>query len=97
MEVGLALKRIRDSGTYKSVDRYENFAEFCRMEFSLERTRAFRYIGGADVVELLLVADSQNPPVNLSIAEVLVPLKDDPDILDAAWSEVAEAAPNGFP
>lgn len=51
VEVGLALKAIRDERLY--IASHQSFEQYCREKFELERTLAYKKIEAAEVVRLL--------------------------------------------
>ena len=52
-EVGSALIRIRDSKSYKEVDGYKTFEEYCRDKWDMSRPQAYRLIDCNKLIENL--------------------------------------------
>lgn len=88
VEVGEALLRIRDERLYR--EGFETFESYCTDRWDLGRKRAYDFIASAEVVaELSPIGDTR--PANESVARELAPLREDPEQLREAWTEVVQA------
>jgi hypothetical protein len=94
IRVGRALQRIRDDRLYR--DAYSTFEEYCRGEWGLSRTYAFGHIEAAKVVDNLQTFGIAEHPHNQRVAQELVPLRNNPQLMVEVWQEVLqEAQANG--
>ena len=88
VEVGNALREIRDSRLYKG-QGYPNFEEYCRERWGWSRSYAHRQIEAADTAEVLLPIGNQ--PANEAQARELTPLaKEDPEAAREVYAAVLE-------
>jgi hypothetical protein len=83
IEVGRALLEIRDARLYRG--QHGTFEEYCRVRWDLSARHARRVIDAAHVANVL--GPNGPIPTNEAQARELVPLKEKPDALRAAWSE----------
>jgi hypothetical protein len=83
VEVGEALREIRDQRLYRST--HARFDDYCRERWGLDRTYAHRHIRAAEVVGVLPIG---NTPQSESVARELVPLRGEPDRLGRVWADV---------
>jgi hypothetical protein len=86
IEVGAALKEIRDEKWYR--DSHATFEDYCRERWDFNRQRASQLIQASDVSKIL-----DSPPRNDAQARELAPLLDRPKELKKAWAEVVESNP----
>lgn len=76
---------------------YPSWGDYCSAEFGIERSRSYRMLNAARVVEVLApasespVGDSTNIPER--VARELTPLLDTPEILVATFEEAKAEAP----
>jgi len=98
IEVGLALRQIRDSRLYR--EDYPSWEAFCREVVGVSKTEANRQIIDAEVVETLkapigVTGDGQPPllPTNRAQARALAKLKD-ADARRKVWEQVAITSAN---
>lgn len=88
LEVGEALREIRDERLYEVSKYGRTFEEYAHNRFGLSRPHAYRYIDAADVQDALSPIGDRIP--NESIARALVPLKDKPEKLRETWKRAQE-------
>lgn len=88
--VGKALLKIRDDKLYR--DRYGTFEEYCREAWQISRTYAFERIEAAKVVDNLQTFGIAEHPSNERVAQELVPLRNDPQLMAEVWQEVVQEA-----
>jgi hypothetical protein len=94
IRVGRALLKIREGELYR--DSYSTFEEYCREAWGLSRTYAFGHIEAAKVVDNLQRFDIAELPHNQRVAQELVPLRNNPQLMAEVWHEVLqEAQANG--
>jgi hypothetical protein len=94
IRVGRVLLRIRDGRLYR--DSYLTFEEYCREAWQISRTSAFERIEAAKVVDNLQTFGMPNVPHNQRVAQELVPLRDNPQLMVEVWQQVLqEAQANG--
>ena len=86
VEVGNALRRIRDQRLYREL--HSTFDDYCKERWGISRFYAHRQIEAANVAGALL--PNGNTPTTESVARELAPLKDQPEKLQEAWSETVE-------
>jgi cell division septation protein DedD len=87
LDVGLALKEIRDLRLYRA--GHETFDDYCRRRWGLSGSYAHRTIQAAGVVAELPIGES---PTNEAQARELLPLQDKPDRMARAWRGAVERA-----
>ena len=87
VEVGNALRWIRDNGTYKSVGGYKTFEEYVKAEWDMARRTAYQQIDAAVVVENVRHG-AQIAPINERQVRPLVGLE--PGQQREAWTRVVE-------
>ena len=90
VQVGLALKSIRDKRLYQDQD--ETFEGYCRKRFDLSRPHAYRLIDAANVVEVVSPIGDIDPPQNEAQARELTKLANEQDQA-TAWTRANETAP----
>lgn len=87
VEVGEALKAIRDSRLYRQ--SFDTFEEYCQGRWGLARNRAYQLMEAAEVSSTVSkILDTA--PSRESHAAALAPLKDDPDAMAEAWTAANE-------
>ena len=89
MEVGQALRKIRDSRLFR--DKYPTFAEYCRAQWEFSKTHANRQIGAAEVAAVLT-------PIGVIVdrESIVRPLFGrSPKEIQAAWKEAVKLAGDG--
>jgi len=88
IEVGNALREIRDSRLYRA--EYVTFDDYCRERWGMQRAHAYRQIEAAGVASAL--SPIGDTPLNEAQARELAPLlkKDEQEAL-AVWRELREA------
>jgi hypothetical protein len=75
LEVGMALKAIRDRRLYRQ--RYSTFEEYCARRWDFSRPRAYELVAASEVVaDLSAIADTEALPENEAQARPLTRLKD---------------------
>jgi hypothetical protein len=84
IEVGQALREIRDSRLYRQT--HTTFGEYLVERWSFSKPHATRLIQAAQVVAAVPMGTA--PPANERQARELVPLLDNPDALAETWREV---------
>jgi N6-adenosine-specific RNA methylase IME4 len=90
---GEALRAIRDKRTYKTVAGFDNFEDYCRVRWQMDRSHAYRLIRCTEVMECLSVEGLPHHPGNAWITQELCPLLPEPSLLSEAWTEAVETAP----
>ena len=95
VEVGNALREVRDSELYKTDLGFDSFEHYCEDRWQLSRRRAYQLMDGAEAKVALCTTVHTDGPANEAQARELVPLKDKPDDLAAVWAEVSTG--NGKP
>ncbi len=85
VEVGNAIREIRDSRLYK--ESHDTFEKYCRERWGWSRSYAHRQVEAASTVELLPIG---NTPPNEAVARELSPLKGDPETMNRVWGGVVE-------
>jgi SAM-dependent methyltransferase len=96
IEVGWALMRIRDGKSYRALDGidgegYKTFEDYCQRRWDISRERGRQLINATDVTAALPTNVGIKPRREAQVRE-LMPLKDDPDALLAAWNKSVEEA-----
>jgi phage N-6-adenine-methyltransferase len=91
VEVGEALREIRDSGLYK--ETHPTFEDYCDQRWEMSRPRAYELMQSATVVSAM--ADiAPSTPSNERQARELAPLRERPAEMAEAWQEAsADGAP----
>ena len=90
MEVGMALKEIRDRRLYRQ--QYDTFEEYCVRRWDVSRPRAYELCAASEVVaDLSAIADIQLLPENEAQARPLTRLKD-PAQWRRAWQTAVKLA-----
>jgi hypothetical protein len=88
VEVGEALREIRDSGLYKEADPSRTFEDYCDQRWAMSRPRAYELMQSATVVSA--IADTGiEPPRNEAQARPLAQLRERPEEMTAAWEEAS--------
>lgn len=87
-DVGNALHEIREQRLYRI--NYDTFDEYARVRWHMSGTQAHRLIDAAEIVGLL---NGLPAPRHEAHARALVPLRKDPERLQAVWREVTTADP----
>jgi hypothetical protein len=85
VEVGEALREIRDSRLYRQ--DFGSFEGYCRERWGFSRPRAYELIQGADVVSG--IPDTAPAPATVGQARELAPLKDQPGQMGDAMQEAS--------
>lgn len=86
VEVGAALLEIRNARLYR--EAFATFEDYCQERWGMSRRYANMQIEGAEVVGTI-VPKGLPAPANEAQARALIPLKDEPEKLTAAWEEAA--------
>lgn len=86
VEVGNAIREIRDSRLYK--DEYGTFEEYCRERWGWARSRAYQMIEAADTAGI--VSTTVDIPSERHARELAPLAKDDPEAARELWSELSE-------
>lgn len=103
VEVGEALREIRDAGLYK--ETFDTFEDYCEQRWSMSRPRAYQLMEAATVTELLSTtvdnpdahgpggeyfvrSDGHGTP-NERQARELAPLRSQPERMVEAWQEAS--------
>jgi phage N-6-adenine-methyltransferase len=89
VEVGEALREIRDARLYK--EQNETFEDYCRERWGMGRNFANKQIAAAEVVAALGTAVPNGPDKDRQARE-LTPLREQPEEMAAAWEEATESA-----
>jgi hypothetical protein len=92
VRVGLALAELQGRRMYEP--DHDDFTAYVRARFGWTYVHAFRVIQAAEVALTLPIGNVPRP-ANEWQARALVPLKDDAEVLEAAWCEVLETTPDG--
>ena len=88
MEVGNAIREIRDSRLYR--ERYATFEDYCRERWGWGRNYANKQVVAADTAALV---GTNVPIANEAQARALAPLaREDPEAARAVWAEAVEEA-----
>jgi hypothetical protein len=82
VEIGLALKEIRDSRLYRAT--HASFEDYCPDRWGWQASRARQLIGAAETVTKVTAAGLP-APANERQARALVPLKDDERAMLTVW------------
>jgi hypothetical protein len=90
VDVGEALKHIRDHLWYKRHYGFPNFRDYCREKWGMQRAHAYRLMDAASVVANLAELPA---PDNESQVRVLVSLT--PEQQRLVWKVAVETAPDG--
>ena len=85
-DVGSALMRIRDSKSYKEVDGYQTFEEYCQDKWDMKRTYAFYMIESSRVIDNLRVHNCERLPERESHVRIIAGLN--PKYQVEVWQEV---------
>ncbi len=90
VEVGNALREIRDSKLYR--ETHPSFEDYVGERWGISRTYAYDLIGSSQVVERLSAIADVPPPSNEAQARELVPLlrRKDPELIPAVWRSLHE-------
>ena len=96
IEVGLAILEIREGHRYRERG-YQTFEDYSAEYLEMAWQRAYQYCDAARVWGLLSKKLENGAPLPSrdSHARALLPLKDDPDRLTAAWRDALATATNG--
>lgn len=90
VEVGRALREIRDSKLYR--EEHKSFEAYCAAKWNIQRTRAYDLINNATVSEEVS-ENSDTPAPKEAHAEALA--KCPPETRKETWQEAVATAPNG--
>lgn len=85
VEVGRALMEIRDAGLYR--DSYSTFEDYCDGRWQLKRRRAYELMEASQATEVVSEISHTAPPLRESHAAALLPLRDEPEEMAAAWAQ----------
>ena len=106
IEMGRALREIRDSHLYKDVwvnfhtRRLQTFDEYCSKIWGFRKQHAHRLINGADLYEKMFPEGESHKGDKLPSGAVmlaLMPLKDNPKAAVAALKRAKKKSPDGRP
>lgn len=90
-EVGWALMRIRDGKKYRALpEAYKTFEDYCERRWDMSRANGNRLILSASLA--LGLPDNVVQPKRETQMRALLPLRDNPEALGAAWTEAVELA-----
>lgn len=85
VEVGNAIREIRDSGLYK--DSHDTFEKYCRERWGWNKNYAYKQVRAADTAAIV----GTNVPIpNEAVAREFAPLKGDPETMNRVWGGVVE-------
>ena len=87
VEVGNAIREIRDSKLYK--ESHGTFEDYCRERWGWNRDYANKQVGAA---ETAAIVDTTVSIPNERVARELAPLKGDPETMNRVWGDVVEDA-----
>ena len=97
-DVGWALMRIRDGKKYRDLpEEYKSFEDYCQKRWDFNRAQGYRLMAAADMSAALSPKGDIPGPTRETQVRELMPLKDDPDALQAAWAGAVELAGGGQP
>jgi hypothetical protein len=82
LEVGEALREIRDERLYEESEYGKTFEAYANKRFGLSRIYAYRHIWSAEIQAML---PNGNKLPSESVARALIPLKDEPEKLRETW------------
>lgn len=85
VEVGNAIREIRDSKLYK--DSHDTFEKYCRERWGWNRNYADKQVRAADTAAVL---GTFVPIPNEAVAREFAPLKSDPETMNRVWGGVVE-------
>jgi hypothetical protein len=89
VEVGNAIREIRDSKLYK--EAHDTFEAYCLERWGWSRAKGYQMIEAATTVQAMsTVVDTPIP--NERVARELAPLKGDPETMNRVWVDVVEEA-----
>jgi hypothetical protein len=89
VEVGNAIREIRDSKLYK--EAHDTFEAYCLERWGWSRAKGYQMIEAATTVQAMsTVVDTPIP--NERVARELTPLKGDPETMNRVWVAVVEEA-----
>jgi SAM-dependent methyltransferase len=92
-ETGAALMRIRDGKKYRDLpEQYKTFDDYCLRRWDFSRFQGNRYMVASDVAAALLPKGNIPEPKRERQVRELLPLADDPDALQKAWTDAVELA-----
>lgn len=83
-EVGQALLEIRDTRLYR--DSHGTFEDYCRDRWQLDKTRAYQFIGAAEVVKML--GDPKELKHETQARELVPLMHEDPKAVKRVWEKV---------
>ncbi|HEX5591996.1 MAG TPA: DNA N-6-adenine-methyltransferase [Solirubrobacterales bacterium] len=86
VEVGEALREIRDGGLY--LEKYLSFEDYCEQRWQMKRRRAYELMEASTVAEQVSEF-SHTAPANEAQAKQLAPLREQPEEMVAAWEEAS--------
>ena len=93
IEVGWALMRIRDGKRYKLLpEGYASFEDYTKRRWDITPQYGHRLMAAADMSAALETNVSTLKPAREAQLRELMPLQDDPDALQAAWSGAVDVA-----
>jgi hypothetical protein len=93
-EVGFALLEIRDSRLYR--ETHTSFEAYALDRWKLDKTRAYQFIGAAEVVKLL--GEPEELTNEAQTRELVSLFHDDPEAVQTVWDLVEErVAESGTP
>ena len=93
VEVGNALKDVRDSGQYLE-EGYETFGDYCKDRWEIDRSTADKTIGSADVYQALAIeGDCPQLPENESQARPLARVlrREGEEAVRQAWRKIIDS------
>jgi SAM-dependent methyltransferase len=92
-ETGEALIRIRDGKAYRVLpEDYKTFEDYCQRRWDMTPNYGRRLIAAATVASAMVPNGTVLPPKREAQVRELLPLKDDPEALQAAWSGAVKLA-----
>jgi hypothetical protein len=87
VEVGLALREVRDSRLYRVT--HGRFEDYCKERWQIERRRAYQLIDAAGV------AENVNPGSQIGEKHIRPLTSLPPEVQREVWQKSVETAPNG--
>jgi hypothetical protein len=90
VDVGEALNEINESELYRQ--QFTTFEDYCQQRWGFVARRAYQLIKAAQIAQLVRKRFHTSLP-NDGVARELLPLKSDPELLDATWKALKAFTP----